>query len=95
MYLNLLKRAPKCIDERNSVAHETEADFARLLLQPEFYEREHYYRWRGLFPFTYGGTIVTATTGPVGTVEGAAAARMRRVAQRRRRVKRGLAQRRH
>lgn len=42
---------------RNSSAHEAEVEFARMLLSTDLYETEEYYKWAGLFPYTYGGSI--------------------------------------
>lgn len=42
---------------RNASAHESEVEFARMLLSTDLYETEEYYKWAGLFPYTYGGSV--------------------------------------
>lgn len=37
--------------------HESEVEFARMLLSTDLYETEEYYKWGGLFPYTYGGSV--------------------------------------
>lgn len=42
---------------RKSLAHESEVEFARMLLSTDLYKTEEYYKWAGLFPYTYGGNV--------------------------------------
>lgn len=43
--------------QRNVSAHESEVQLARMLFSTDFYETEDYYKWAGLLPFTYGGSV--------------------------------------
>lgn len=38
-------------------AHESEKEFARLLMEPNYYQQPEYYCWGGMFLFTYGKTV--------------------------------------
>jgi hypothetical protein len=36
------------------VAHGSEVKFAKMLMKPKYFKTESYWRWGGLFPYTYG-----------------------------------------
>ena len=45
------------IKKRNSIAHETEISFAKLLMLPEHIDSPMYHFWGPLFVFCYGKSI--------------------------------------
>ena len=45
------------VRNRNLAAHESRADFARLLLTPTYHNSQEFYCWASLFPWVYGKTI--------------------------------------
>ncbi|KAI9767459.1 MAG: hypothetical protein M1840_005688 [Geoglossum simile] len=52
-YLRILRQLPKVIERRNSAAHDTSAEFARLLLSERFRDTPAFFLWRDVFPLVY------------------------------------------
>ncbi|KAI9758983.1 MAG: hypothetical protein M1840_003616 [Geoglossum simile] len=52
-YLRILRQLPKVIERRNSAAHDTSAEFARLLLSERFRDTPAFILWRDVFPLVY------------------------------------------
>ncbi|MCJ1243006.1 hypothetical protein MMC30_000202 [Trapelia coarctata] len=53
----ILKRYPQYIQDRNAAAHETQEDFADLLMSEEYKGGNMYYQWEKLFKFEYDKTV--------------------------------------
>ena len=45
------------VENRNKSAHESQADFARLLLSKNYRNTHIYETWKDIFPLLYGGII--------------------------------------
>jgi len=56
-YHPLLKALPEMIEKRNLSAHDTKANFARLLLSDSIKDTNTFYLWKDIFPVLYGGEV--------------------------------------
>lgn len=56
-YLTMLKKVGQYQDKRNEAAHETEKEFAQLLLSPRYKDKGPHMRFGPTFNWVYGKTV--------------------------------------
>jgi len=56
-HLNMHLRLEEFRSQRNTIAHSTERQFARVLRSRQYKDSDEYKEWASLFPFVYGKTV--------------------------------------
>ena len=62
-HIDIVRGLSLHVQRRNAAAHETQREFARLLLSEKYLNTQVYFDFEGTFEFTYGTSIEKTAAG--------------------------------